>query len=606
MSRKNAEKKQISETETTLLEDVSTYNLMSEKLFFVLIIVSLAIPNIIFSGPFWFQTLHLMKWFTAMVPIALLSIIAGVQIFMKGPEKAGFRVDVFGWIWLFLLLYITAQPLWADLRSVPTYVREWYFFGCLWACYILCYNLFRQKWLVVLFRLASLVAVLNVIFAELQFNELQHLFPFILPTPGHYIGNTGQQNMFGFWLAISGLNCVFLHVFTGFSDDQKNSLGKKFFPAVNLVFLFIIGWGIWCSTSRSAILSLFAGLVFLLIILIRTKGKKELRRFGVALTVLIIALTTSVVLNQERMDRMLAKTIDVFRNYRTIGSRDSIWLTSWYMFKEQPVKGVGLGQYKWNYLDAQKKMLSSHPEMDWKYTYWAHSEYFQWFCEAGLIPGIILMGLALWWLWKFSRALFTKKQLSLDAVWACSMLALIWFNAMWTRPFHRIEDALWMAFAFALANRALLPVETSWTRIKRPFLFKALGLLLAICSISGLVFLGSGMAGDLKLRKGVQSENAFIQRRYLEQASEHLMVRDIAEKELAYHYLAQGSITEDPELMAEGINRLYAQFRKEPHSKELKNLLDLILKIGRRDLAEELASYLKPGSFTIRARPDGK
>jgi len=576
--------------------------LVPENLFFVLIIISLAFPNIIFSGPFWFQTLHLMKWFTAMVPIAVLSLFAGVRLFLKGQKGTGFKIDIFGWIWLFLLLYVTAQPLWTELSSVPTYLREWFFFASLWACYVLCYNSFSGKWLVTLIRLASLTAVLNVIFAELQVRDLQGIFPFILPTPGHYIGNTGQQNMFGFWLAICGLNCVFLNVLKGFRNGA-GGIAEKLFSLSNLFFLFVIGWGIWCSTSRSAILSLFAGLIFLFIILIVKADRKYLKRFGVAFIVLMIALTSSVILNHDRMDRMLSKTVDVFKNYRTIGSRDSIWATSWTMFTSNPVRGVGLGQYKWNYLEAQKKMLASNPEKDWKYTYWAHNEYLQWFCEAGIIPGIILLLLAIWWLWRFFRHLVQKKQLSMEAMWACSMLALIWFNAIWTRPFHRIEDALWMAFAFALANREILPLEKAWTRVRRPFLYKALGLLLALCSIAGLLYLGNGMAGDLKIRKGVQSHNGFVQRRFLEQASEHLMVQDIAEKQLAYHYLALGKASKNPEHIAEGINRLYNHFQREPHSKELKNLLDLTLKIGRRDLAEEIASYLKPGSYKIRVRP---
>jgi hypothetical protein len=314
----------------------------------------------------------------------------------------------------------------------------------------------------------------------------------------------------------------------------------------------------------------------------------------------MVALVSSVVLNHVRMESMWWKTLDVLKNPKTIGSRDSIWMTSFYVFRDHPIRGVGLGQYKWNYLKGQREMLKDHPGMDWKYTYWAHNEYLQWFCEAGLIPGIILLGLAFWWIWSFVRGLILKKELSLDSVWAISMLGLIWFNALWTRPFHRIEDALWMSLAFALANRKILPLEAAWTKVRRSYLYRALGALILLCSLAGFVYFFQGMQGDILLRKAVQTRNPFTQRKYLEKAYEHLMVRDIAERQLAYHYLSLGKATKNAEHTVEGVNRLYRHFQKEPHSRELKILLDWGVRLQNRNLTEEIASFLKPGSFNIR------
>ncbi|MBN1334277.1 MAG: O-antigen ligase family protein, partial [Synergistales bacterium] len=445
------------------------------RVFFILSIIALGLPNIVFSGKFWFQTLHMMKWFFAMIPIAVLAILAGYRLFRHGNRKNSFRVDVFGWIWLLLLLYVTAQPLWTEIRSLPTFLREWFFFATLWCFYVLCYNNFQGKWLRVLFWIAAANAVFNVIFAELQFAGLNGPFPFILPTPGHYIGNTGQQNMFGFWLAICGLNLVGLF---GFLRERKDNVLSSRGPAellpelLCLVFLFIIGWGLWGSTSRSSILSLACGILFMVLTVVRVPGRLSLKRVFIAILILILALSSSILFNSQRMQRTLTKTVEIVKNYRSIGKRDSIWMTSWTMFRMQPVSGVGLGQYKWHYLDAQKEMLKDYPEKDWKYTYWAHNEYLQWFCEAGLLPGLILIFMAFWWLWNFIRSLVMKKNISSEAIWACSLLFLIWFNALWTRPFHRIEDALWMSLAFAIANREILPVEFEWTKVRRNYLYR--------------------------------------------------------------------------------------------------------------------------------------
>ena len=580
--------------------------LVNPLLFFVVAVISLALPNIIFSGRFWFQTLHIMKWFFAMVPIGVMAVLAGYRLFRYGNPHGSVKIDVFGWGWLMMLLYVTAQPLWTEISSLPGFLREWFFFATLWVFYILCYNGFEGKWFKVLFWVAGINAVLNVFFAELQFAGLNGPFPFILPTPGHYIGNTGQQNMFGFWLAICGLNLVALYSNrkSDLSIDAapKNSIREHFLSVMNLVFLFIIGWGLWGSTSRSSILSLACGLLFLIIIVARIHGRFSMKRIFIALLVLILALSSSIVFNHQRMERTLRKTVEIVKNYRSIGKRDSIWMTSWTMFRMHPITGVGLGQYKWNYLDAQRKMIREHPGKDWKYTYWAHNEYLQWFCEAGLIPGIFLLILAIWWIWSFIRALLMKKDLSSEAVWACAMLFLIWFNAIWTRPFHRIEDALWMSLAFALANREILPLEFEWSKVRRNYLYRALGALIALCSLVGLVYFFHGMIGDVYLRKAAQTRHPLTQRTLLEKAYGHFLVKDIAEKQMAYHYLALGRATKNPEYLAEGINRLYVHFQKQPHSKELKELLDLSSRIRKEDLAREMASYLKPGTVKINGK----
>ena len=65
-------------------------------------------------------------------------------------------------------------------------------------------------------------------------------------------------------------------------------------------------------------------------------------------------------------------------NPGTFGKRDGIWKTALSMISENPIKGVGIGHFKWHYLKAQIIAMSKFPSMEWQYTYWAHSEYLQW------------------------------------------------------------------------------------------------------------------------------------------------------------------------------------------------------------------------------------
>ncbi len=45
---------------------------------FPLLLVALAVPNLVFSGLSWFDTLHLMKWVVTAVPVALCWVVAGI------------------------------------------------------------------------------------------------------------------------------------------------------------------------------------------------------------------------------------------------------------------------------------------------------------------------------------------------------------------------------------------------------------------------------------------------------------------------------------------------------------------------------------------------
>ncbi|PKL02449.1 MAG: hypothetical protein CVV55_04375, partial [Synergistetes bacterium HGW-Synergistetes-2] len=46
--------------------------------------LSFTAPNLIFSGEFFFSTLHLMKWAAAMIPLTLLGLWAGFRVLRRG------------------------------------------------------------------------------------------------------------------------------------------------------------------------------------------------------------------------------------------------------------------------------------------------------------------------------------------------------------------------------------------------------------------------------------------------------------------------------------------------------------------------------------------
>lgn len=577
------------------LKSVQRASLVPDPTLTVLLFAALVLPNIVFSGNFWFESLHLLKWATAFAPIGILVLIAGLRVVFMERVRENFILDPFGVLWLFVVLFLLLQPLWVPLTSFPTFSREWFFFASLWGVYLIAYDGIKEKRLSLFLWGAAVNAALNVFFAELQIRGAQGILPLIYPTPGKYIGNTGQQNMFGLWLAIAmfGSAWIFLRGRTGGKPPSARIL-----QAVNLALFSINSWGLWNSTSRSAVLSFAVGMIVISFLMVKNAERSIISRRLLVLAA-ILALTFSGTLFLGRGNSFVMKTKAMVEGFQTMGKRDSIWASSATMFMMHPVRGVGLGHFKWNYLEAQRKMLDRFPDMKWQYTYWAHNEVLQWFCETGIFGGFILLAIGAWWIFAFIRRVKRGEEISAEAVWACGFLFLIWFNALWTRPFHRIEDAVWMALAFGIANREILPSRTAWSIIRRPWILRALGVAMCAAALAGLLFLGSGMIGDRALRAAALEPSPAAQRPLLDSASFRLMVSDVAERQLAYHFIDFAQKSKKGEYLIEGLNRLDTYFQKQPHIREMIRLMAWYSDLKETLLLERVVRYLKPGSFTI-------
>ncbi|MDR3264502.1 MAG: O-antigen ligase family protein, partial [Synergistaceae bacterium] len=628
--------------------------------------ISLALPNLVYSGVYWYDTLHILKFFVAGVPVAVALIVAGVRLAMYGQRRIDFRVDPFGAAWLGLLAYTIIQATWVPIFSKPSFLQELLCFAAVWAFYVISWNSFPNRTIRPLLWLANINAAINVVFAELQIRALNGFTSLILPTPGNYIGNTGQQNMFGLWMAICVMSSIYLYI--AYATTPSGRKRHPVVTALNLVLMGINIWGLWNSTSRSAILSLAVALVVLIFIILRQFGNEELspagekkhlliitdavlllvalniwglkwiydnpgsvdpalsyalygvlilliaalvfvlhrqlrsgytRRLAHIMGLLLAVLVLSTALSQQRSVELISKTADMIQNAETFGGRNGIWATSRSMFKMYPWSGVGIGQYKWHYLEAQREMFKTRSDIQWQYTHWAHNEFLQWFCEGGIVGGTIL--LVMWGIWgvSFIITLWRGKHVAPEVIWACSLITLISFNAFWTRPFHRIENILWLSLGFAISNRDMVAALMPKKVFVLGNLSRVCGIILLAASLGGLFYLGDGMVGDRTIRVALSTQNATAQRNLLEQASMHPMVHNEALKNLGYHYLSLGEQTGNAQMLAQGFQLLWQHFLREPHSEELRILLNWSQRFQNVDILKTLADYLKPGTYRL-------
>ena len=570
-------------------------------IFYPLVFISLALPNLIYSGADWFDTLHIMKWAWTMVPVALVSLIGGSMLALFGAERMGFRLDLFGAVWLGLLAFVSLQPFWCDIFAWSTYFKEWFFLASLLAAYIFCYNLFgSQAALRRVLWLANLNAAVNVVFAELLIRDMNDICPLIMNVPGNYIGNTGQQEMFGLWMAMAAMNGIYLHMV--YSSPLCGCARRRLPMWANLFLLAFNSWGLWNSTTRAGMLALFTGTAALALTARRCRedGRALARRIGAAFALVVFMLAVNVCtayFGWSRAYALINKTSDMLLNTSNIGARREIWITSWNVFKLHPLAGTGLGHYKWHYLEGQREAFKTHPELKWQFTYWAHSEYLQLLAELGIFGAAALFAAGTWWLWSFARALTMRRALSPGAMWGCAMLFLIWFDALFSRPFHRIENAIWMSLAFAWANRELFTSAASWQEIRSDFVYRAFGLFVAVVAAAGLIFFYNGCRADRYLLAAVRTKDAALQASFINRARKSLMERDEAGEQLAYHIIATARATERPEDLEAGIGALYRSFRTKPQAKQLVELLRYARETNDLALMSELVTYLSPSSY---------
>jgi Lipid A core - O-antigen ligase and related enzymes len=597
---------------------VGKRDLVPNWLYSIAFLISFTLPNLVFSGKHFFDTLHLMKWTVTMVPIGLLALVAGVQLLRYGAKRTGFVLDPFGAAWLVLLVLICLQPATTPLTSISTYAKEWFYFASLVAVYILAYNLQKNTaFHRALLWGASLNAAINVVFAEILIRvDIGTKLPsYIMDVRGNYIGNTAQQEMFGLWVGMAVLNAIFLHTYYfARMRDGKPAERTSAIRAIclNLVLLCVNSWGLWNSTARGAILSLFVAFVFMTLCLWRNRDRSGLLAatslFLVVLVFLGVVLGLSAKAGQGRGGALVSKMRNMIENPTAMGDRISIWHTSWEIYRDHPVTGVGLGHYKWHFLRGQKVMYERNPDLvdnpnySWQYTYWAHSEYLQWLCETGLIGAAILLGMGLWWLYRFFRALVRGEKLPPEAVWGCAMLFMLWFDALFSRPFHRIENSVWMALAFALANRSLFSPRAQAMKEENDGVYRIFGAILTGTSLFGFVFLAGGIHGDRLMLKALTPHYMPIEQRFanLNAASKYIMSRDDALEQIATLSVHVAAQQKNMDQYVSGIHQLHAAFQKRATAKLLLNLAQYAEFLNLPELRQEVLGYLRPGGLQPR------
>jgi hypothetical protein len=182
---------------------------------------------------------------------------------------------------------------------------------------------------------------------------------------------------------------------------------------------------------------------------------------------------------------------------------------------------------------------------------------------------------------------------------------MLWFDALFSRPFHRIENSVWMALAFALANRSIFARPGKLAAIDSDFVYRCFGGLIAGVALYGFVFLAGGVMGDKIIYKTI-AEQSGAQEKYdqLHRAAGYLMSRDDAREQIAQLEIQVGRLQNNPDIFARGLEGLYRSFYRRPTSKLLIDVVGYAKQLGDPELLRDMSRFLNPGMFGIGA--DGR
>ena len=191
--------------------------------------------------------------------------------------------------------------------------------------------------------------------------------------------HTGIVSLYG---AIIGVTSLFL-------VSKKKSSIYNFIILVCAFFgiattLLAGGRGVWISTFLS----------FIILFFLNPSGWSKLEKVLILYLGIIFSLMGYLVPEtgvKARLDLAVDQTFEYFdasKSYNSVGARLEMWRSAFYIFKENPIFGVGEGNFKENNLELIEKGLVKSDVARFNHP---HSEFITTLVEQGLIGlGILL------------------------------------------------------------------------------------------------------------------------------------------------------------------------------------------------------------------------
>lgn len=227
-----------------------------------------------------------------------------------------------------------------------------------------------------------------------------------------YQGVSGDGRAAGFFghpMTFAGYLCMYLPLFLlGYFG---NLFGVKYKYVSGIMFLAGLAALIFNGTRGAWLAVVITSGILLLYYMFRSK-----RNFIVGI-VLISVCSGILVNNSAFMHRMSTITNN---KYQSNSERLLMWNSAWNMFKDHPVFGVGLGQYKDNYQQKYISPKAKEPNLEH-----AHNNFMQMLAENGIVGFLGFMAMFTYIIWHNFRKFLTSKNIYSIAICAVTITLLL-------------------------------------------------------------------------------------------------------------------------------------------------------------------------------------
>ncbi|MCS3805375.1 PglL family O-oligosaccharyltransferase [Chromobacterium alkanivorans] len=263
------------------------------------------------------------------------------------------------------------------------------FFLMLWLAFFLgrLDGVDKEKFLHLAAVLILISAIFQSLFGVVQALGGAALFKgMILVSPHDVMGNFGQRNQFAQFLCWGGVAASYLY--------SKKSLGISYFVPVVVVLAMCVAW----SGARLPLVYML-GLIGLVFYWLRKgKGDDAVQRMCFSLILVVFVFMFFQVFNHDVLSILreiglkvrVESGVDRWMDAGFGARRKIEWSKAWYIFMQNPLRGVGYGGYPW-----QSVWLEAHggwpkvPE-SWLFVH-SHNLIFQLLAETGVIGTLIVI-----------------------------------------------------------------------------------------------------------------------------------------------------------------------------------------------------------------------
>ena len=277
-------------------------------------------------------------------------------------------------------------------------------------------------------------------------------------------GNVGQTNHFATYISLALASLIFL-----FSASRISIWGAI---SLALPLLFVLA----LSGSRSSGVYLFAVLVLSLLLYWRgtacTEGVVAKRRLLIASFLQIIGFVFMQWFVQTSLFVSPTGTVTVvdriFDHATNSSIRFYLWKEAWHMFLQEPLLGVGTGQFAWHHF--QLAAVFRNPEIFGIYNN-AHNIILHLLAETGLVGTLPVVGGIVIWLFGIYKV--KRQSLDLSLWWLLALAGIIGLHSLHEFP-------LWYGHYLGIFAFLLGAGETRFISIKLPHIGKLITLLILV------------------------------------------------------------------------------------------------------------------------------